>query len=55
MTLFALVMYIKCLYQDGFIDKSDLNKETQKVVIKSTRKKKQNMLIYRLQMNIYSL
>ena len=40
MTLFALVMYIKCLYQDGFIDKSDLNKETQKVVIKSTRKKK---------------
>lgn len=40
MTLFALVMYIKCLYQDGFIDKSDLNKETQKVVIKNTRKKK---------------
>ena len=30
-TVFSLVMYIVCLYQGGFIDKSDLNKETQKV------------------------
>jgi len=30
-TIFSLIMYIKCLYQGGFIDKSDLNKETQKV------------------------
>ena len=29
-TVFSLIMYIKYLYQDGFIDKSDLNKETQK-------------------------
>lgn len=41
-TIFSLVMYIKCLYQDGFIDKSDLNKETQKVVIKSKKKTKKN-------------
>lgn len=39
-TIFSLIMYIKCLYQDGFIDKSDLNKETQKVVVKNRRKKK---------------
>lgn len=38
-TIFSLVMYIKCLYQDGFIDKSDLNKETQKVVVKNKWKK----------------
>ncbi len=38
-TIFSLIMYIKCLYQDGFIDKSDLNKETQKVVIKNKKKK----------------
>ena len=36
-TIFSLIMYIKCLYQDGFIDKSDLSKETQKVVIKNKR------------------
>lgn len=30
-TIFSLVMYIICLYKGGFIDKSDLNKETQKV------------------------
>lgn len=34
-TVFSLIMYIKCLYQGGFIDKSDLNKETQKVVVKN--------------------
>ena len=39
-TIFSLVMYIKCLYQDGFIDKSDLNKEKQKVIVKN--KKKEN-------------
>lgn len=33
-TVFSLVMYIKCLYQDGFINKEDLNKETQKVIVK---------------------
>lgn len=27
MTIFALLMYIKALYNKGFIDKSDLNKE----------------------------
>lgn len=37
-TIFSLIMYIKCLYQDGFIDKSDLNKETQKVVVKNKRR-----------------
>lgn len=34
-TVFSLVMYIVCLYQGGFIDKSDLNKETQKVFEKN--------------------
>ncbi len=29
-TVFSLIMYIKYLYKDGFIDKNDLNKETQK-------------------------
>lgn len=38
-TIFSLIMYIKCLYQDGFIDKSDLNKETQNVVVKNKWKK----------------
>lgn len=37
MTLFALIMYIKCLYQDGFIDKSDLKKEKQKVIVQNKR------------------
>jgi cardiolipin synthase len=27
MTVFALIMYVKDLYQEGFIDKQDLNKE----------------------------
>lgn len=31
-TVFSLIMYVKCLYQGGFIDKSDLNKDTKKVV-----------------------
>ena len=35
-TVFSLIMYVKCLYQGGFIDKSDLNKETQNVVVKDT-------------------
>ena len=26
-TIFALIMYVKDLYQKGFIDKQDLNKE----------------------------
>ena len=33
-TIFSLVMYIKCLYQGGFINKEDLNKETKKVIVK---------------------
>lgn len=37
-TVFSLVMYVKCLYQDGFIDKSDLNKETQNVIVKIKKK-----------------
>ncbi|MBQ2937450.1 MAG: CDP-alcohol phosphatidyltransferase family protein [Clostridia bacterium] len=41
-TVFSLIMYIKCLYQGGFIDKSDLNKETQKVVIESKKKTKKS-------------
>ena len=33
-------MYIKCLYQDGFIDKSDLNKDAEQVIVKNKKKKK---------------
>lgn len=33
-TIFSLVMYVKCLYQGGFINKNDLNKETKKVIVK---------------------
>ena len=33
-TIFSLIMYVKYLYKDGFIDKSDLKKEKQQVVIK---------------------
>lgn len=33
-TIFSLIMYIKNLYLGGFINKSDLKKETQKVVVK---------------------
>ncbi len=36
-TIFALVMYVKYLYKDGFIDKSDLKKEKQEVVIKKRK------------------
>ena len=39
-TIFSLIMYIKCLYQDGFIDKSDLNKDAKQVIVKNKRKKK---------------
>lgn len=41
-TIFSLIMYIKCLYQGGFIDKSDLNKETKNVVIKNKWKSKKS-------------
>lgn len=34
-TVFSLIMYVKYLYKDGFIDKSDLKKEKQEVVIKN--------------------
>ncbi len=37
-TVFSLVMYVKYLYKDGFIDKSDLKKEKQEVVIKRKNK-----------------
>lgn len=33
-TVFSLIMYVKCLYQRGFIDKEDLKKEKQQVIIK---------------------
>ena len=36
-TLFSLAMYIKCLYQRGFIDKEDLKKEKQQVIIKKEK------------------
>ncbi len=41
-TIFSLTMYIKCLYQDGFIDKSDLEKETQNIVIKNKKRNKKS-------------
>lgn len=41
-TVFSLVMYIKALYQGGFIDKSDLNKEKQNVVIRNGKKSKKS-------------
>lgn len=41
-TIFSLVMYVKALYQGGFIDKSDLNKETKKVVIQNEKKSKKS-------------
>lgn len=37
-TIFSLVMYIHALYKNGFIDKSDLKKEKQEVVIKKQHK-----------------
>ncbi len=36
-TIFSLLMYFKYLYKDGFIDKSDLKKEKQEVVIKKKK------------------
>ena len=36
-TVFSLVMYVKYLYKYGFIDKSDLKKEKQEVVIKKRK------------------
>ena len=40
-TIFSFIMYVKYLYKDGFIDKSDLKKEKQPVIInkKNTQKK----------------
>ena len=38
-TIFSLIMYSKFLYKDGFIDKSDLKKEKQKVIIKKAKNK----------------
>lgn len=37
-TIFSFVMYVKYLYKDGFIDKSDLKKEKQPVIIKKNKK-----------------
>ena len=34
-TIFSLIMYIKCLYQNGFINKNDLNAEAKNVVEKA--------------------
>ncbi len=33
-TVFSLIMYVKCLYQGGFIDKSDLKAENKNAVVK---------------------
>ena len=37
-TVFSFVMYVKYLYKDGFIDKSDLKKEKQSVIINKKNK-----------------
>ena len=34
-TVFSLIMYVKCLYKGGFINKNDLNAENKNVVIKN--------------------
>lgn len=39
-TVFSLIMYIKCLYQSGFIDKEDLKKEKQGVIVKNKKNNK---------------
>ncbi len=36
-TVFSLIMYIKCLYQGGFIDKNDLNIENKNAFIKQKK------------------
>ena len=38
-TVFSFIMYVKCLYQGGFIDKSDLNAENKNVVVKEKKRK----------------
>ena len=37
-TVFSFVIYVKYLYKDGFIDKSDLKKEKQPVIINKKNK-----------------
>ncbi len=37
-TVFSFIMYVKYLYKDGFIDKSDLKKEKQPVIINKKNK-----------------
>ncbi len=37
-TIFSLIMYVKYLYKDGFINKNDLKKEKQQVVINPRNK-----------------
>mgnify|MGYP000281500861 FL=1 len=37
-TVFSFVMYVKYLYKDGFIDKSDLKKEKQPVIVNKKNK-----------------
>lgn len=39
-TLFALIMYVKALYQKGFIDKDDLKKDVTEVTIEKKHHKK---------------
>ena len=34
-TIFSLIMYVKCLYQGGFIDKNDLKAENKNAVVKN--------------------
>ena len=44
-TVFSLIMYVKCLYQGGFIgfiNKDDLNKETKNVIVKNKKKTKKS-------------
>lgn len=39
-TVFALIMYVKALYQKGFIDKEDLKKDVTEVTIEKKHFKK---------------
>ena len=36
-TIFSLIMYVKCLYKGGFINKNDLNAENKNVVVKNKK------------------
>ena len=36
-TIFSLIMYVKCLYQGGFIDKNDLKAENKNAVVKQKK------------------